>query len=71
MGRAGISYTEVAKACEQIVAKGEQVSIDRIREITGTGNRSTLSKLRKQWEAFNQGGTAPEGELLLENEEED
>lgn len=70
MGRAGISFTEVQRACEQLVASNKSVTVDNIREITGTGSRGTLSRLKKQWEALGQEqGQVIEGELLVENEE--
>lgn len=70
MGRAGISYVEVEKACNQLVADNENVTVDNIREITGAGSKSTLLKFKKQWElAASQSQTQPEGELLLVNDE--
>ena len=69
MGRPGISYTEVAKACDQLIAANKTVTVDNIRGITGSGSKGTLLKLKKQWEALGQQGQITEGELLLENEE--
>lgn len=49
MARAGVTYTEVAKAAETLKQQGQDPTIERVRGILGTGSNSTLNKHLKQW----------------------
>ena len=49
MARAGVNYVQVTKAAEIIKAKGQEPTVDRIREQLGTGSKSTIGPLVKQW----------------------
>jgi chromosome segregation ATPase len=51
MGRIGISYQDVAQAIVQIQGRQESPTVDRIREVLGTGSRSTISRLLREWKA--------------------
>lgn len=49
MARAGVTYTEVAKAAETLKQQGQDPTIERVRGLLGTGSNSTLNKHLKQW----------------------
>lgn len=49
MGRGGVTYTEVMKSAEKLKNKGIIPTIDRVREILGTGSKSTLAHHLKRW----------------------
>ena len=49
MGRMGVSYEEVAKVASQLQGKGQNVTIDNIRAVLGTGSKSTLARHVKEW----------------------
>jgi chromosome segregation ATPase len=49
MGRTGVTYQDVSKAAAAIQAKGENPTIDRVREWLGTGSKGTITPLLKQW----------------------
>jgi chromosome segregation ATPase len=49
MARAGVNYVQVTKAAEIIKAKGQEPTVDRVREQLGTGSKSTIGPLVKQW----------------------
>ena len=64
MGRSGITFIQVADACEAILkeSKGKQKpTIDLLRERIGAGSRTTLNKYKKQWEEMSGG----EAETLI------
>lgn len=54
MGRIGITYLEVSKAIASIQGKQQVPTVDRIRDILGTGSRSTISKYLREWKEKNQ-----------------
>lgn len=49
MGRTGVTYNDVANAAAEIQAKGENPTVDRVRERLGTGSKGTISPMLKQW----------------------
>lgn len=51
MARSGVTYHDVAKAATQLTQIGQAPTIDRVRTILGTGSKSTLAPLLKQWKA--------------------
>ena len=53
MGRIGITYNDVAKAITEIQGKRQNPTVDSIREILGTGSRTTISKLWREWKERN------------------
>jgi chromosome segregation ATPase len=62
MARAGILYSHVAKAAAQLAAAGKNPTVDNVREqLGGTGSKSTIAPLLKQWKAQHQGETAAAG----------
>ncbi|NEX64909.1 DNA-binding protein [Noviherbaspirillum galbum] len=59
MARAGISYTDVARAASQLVADGRSPTVDSVREALGsTGSKSTISPYLKRWKEEHQGEIA-------------
>lgn len=54
MGRIGITYLEVSKAIAAIQGKQQVPTVDRIRDVLGTGSRSTISKYLREWKEKNQ-----------------
>lgn len=68
MGRIGISYSEVAQAAAELQGYKKNPTVDAIRELLGTGSKSTIARHLREWRA-NQGLQNPEeaslpGELL-------
>lgn len=62
MARAGILYSHVAKAAAQLAAAGKNPTVDSVREqLGGTGSKSTIAPLLKQWKMQHQGETAAAG----------
>ena len=49
MARPGITYNEVAKACEKIKTEGGRPSINGVRNVLGTGSPNNLSAHIKTW----------------------
>lgn len=55
MARAGILYSQVAKAASQLAAAGKAPTIDMVREALGdTGSKSTIAPMLKRWKAEHQ-----------------
>lgn len=49
MQRHGVDYLLVAQAAEQLTARGEAPTIDRVRVILGSGSNTTIAKYLHQW----------------------
>ncbi len=55
MARAGILYSQVAKAAAQLTQAGKTPTIDTVREALGdTGSKSTIAPMLKRWKAEHQ-----------------
>ncbi len=62
MARAGILYSHVAKAAAQLAAAGKNPTVDTVREpMGGTGSKSTIAPMLKQWKAQHAGEVAAAG----------
>ncbi len=53
MARAGVTYIDVTKAAEAIKIRGQEPTVDRVREYLGTGSKSTIAPLLKRWRSYN------------------
>lgn len=53
MSRNGISYQDVANAAIKVQGNNENPTVDRVREILGTGSKSTIARHLKDWRANN------------------
>lgn len=49
MPRPGISYYEVARAAEQLIASGHEPTIERCRILLKTGSNSTIANHLREW----------------------
>lgn len=49
MTRIGITFDEVAKTADTILAHGENPTIEKVRRDLGTGSNSTISKYLNEW----------------------
>jgi len=49
MSRIGIGYVEVAAAASKIHSQNANPTVDRVRELLGTGSRSTIARHLKEW----------------------
>ena len=65
MSRTGINYHDVSNAAAKIQGHNENPTVDRIREILGTGSKSTIARHLKDWKA-NNGPTANANDLPAE-----
>ncbi len=62
MARAGILYSHVATAAAQLAAAGKNPTVDTVREaMGGTGSKSTIAPMLKQWKAQHEGEVAAAG----------
>lgn len=53
MGRIGITYQEVAKAISTLQGQQKNPTVDHIREILGTGSKSTIARFLREWKSKN------------------
>lgn len=53
MGRIGITYSEVAKAITTLQGLQKNPTVDNIREIMGTGSKSTIARFLREWKSKN------------------
>lgn len=51
MARIGVSYFDIAQAAETIRHRGDEPTVDRVREELGTGSKSTIAPLLKRWKS--------------------
>lgn len=62
MARAGILYTHVAQAAAKLAAAGKNPTVDNVRAaLGGTGSKSTIGPMLKQWKAEHEGVVAAAG----------
>ena len=50
MARSGIRYEEVQEAAETLLGRGLNPTIQRVRELLGTGSNTTISEHLKHWQ---------------------
>lgn len=53
MSRIGITFGEVKAAIAELQGKRRNPTVDAIREILGTGSKSTIARLLREWKAQN------------------
>lgn len=59
MARAGILYSDVAKAATKLIEDGKNPTVDSVRDaLGGTGSKSTIAPFLKRWKAEHQGEIA-------------
>lgn len=51
MARRGVAYSEVAETAMQLAQAGQPPTVDRVRAVLGTGSKSTIAPLLKQWKS--------------------
>lgn len=51
MGRAGVTLLDVEKAALQLQGRGKNPTVDAIRELLGTGSKSTIIQHLKTWKS--------------------
>ncbi|WP_030072997.1 DNA-binding protein [Halomonas alkaliantarctica] len=49
MARSGIQYSDVQQAVDTLLARGDTPSVQRIREVLGTGSFTTISEHFRSW----------------------
>ncbi|EXJ09038.1 DNA-binding protein [Nitrincola nitratireducens] len=49
MARTGITYLEVTTAIDKIIAAGDEPTIQKIRDVLGTGSPNTIHRFLTQW----------------------
>src|SRR5438552_1528065 len=72
MGRIGISYQDVAKAISTLQSLQKNPTVDHIREVMGTGSKSTIARFLREWKAKHglhndDGATLPSDLLSIVN----
>lgn len=63
MGRNGVTFHDIADTVPKLIEQRKTPSIDNIREYLGTGSKSTIAKLLREWKA--QQGLRPEDDSHL------
>jgi DNA repair exonuclease SbcCD ATPase subunit len=61
MGRIGITYQQVANTAERLQGQERNPTVDSIREILGTGSKSTIARYLKEWRSKNEQSGGPSG----------
>lgn len=51
MARTGVTYFDVSQAAATLSDQGREPTVDTVRALLGTGSKSTLAPLLKQWKA--------------------
>src|SRR3990172_7054386 len=51
MARIGITYLDVEKAALQLQGQGKLPTVDRVRDLLGTGSKTTITEHLKRWKA--------------------
>lgn len=58
MSRTGISYLDVTQAISRLQGRGENLTVEGIRSVLGTGSNSTIARYLRQWRSeADQGGS--------------
>src|SRR3990167_8561517 len=67
MSRAGVTLLEVEQAIFKLQGRGKNPSVDAIREVLGTGSKSTIAQHLRDWKAQqpNPQGKLPQDLLAL------
>jgi chromosome segregation ATPase len=60
MSRAGVTLLDVEQAALKLQGRGKNPSVDAIREVLGTGSKSTIAQHLRNWKAQQ---TEPQGKL--------
>ena len=63
MSRTGITYEEVKKAIAELQGRQKNPTVDSIREILGTGSKSTIARFLREWRAQHGLGSDSDGRL--------
>jgi chromosome segregation ATPase len=61
MARAGVNASHIIQAAESILADGHTPTVDRVRDYLGTGSKSTIAPLLKQWRTANESKNVDHG----------
>lgn len=61
MARAGVNASHIIQAAESILADGHTPTVDRVRDYLGTGSKSTIAPLLKQWREANESKNVDHG----------
>jgi chromosome segregation ATPase len=51
MARSGVQYEDVQRAIDDLLARGEAPSVQKVREVLGTGSFTTISDHLREWRA--------------------
>ena len=51
MGRLGVTYLDVEGAITVLQGQNRAATVDNIREVLGTGSKSTIARLLREWKA--------------------
>lgn len=49
MARSGVQYEDVQRAIDDLLARGEAPSVQKVREVLGTGSFTTISEHLREW----------------------
>lgn len=55
MARTGVTYFDISQAATTLSDQGNEPTVDTVRALLGTGSKSTIAPLLKQWKAKNAG----------------
>lgn len=63
MPRTGVTFDDIAEAASKLLCMGESPSVQRVREVLGTGSNSTIAEHLKRWKlqrSSKEGAALPE-----------
>jgi chromosome segregation ATPase len=66
MGRIGVIYKDVAKAVNELQGQQKPPTVDNVRQVLGTGSKSTIARLLREWKQTNSVTTTDEASLPTE-----
>lgn len=56
MGRIGITYSDVARAADELKEKEQNPTVDAVRAVLGTGSKSTIVPHLRRWRIKQENG---------------
>ncbi len=59
MARPGVEYETVERVARQLVSKGQHPSVQKVRNVLGTGSNTTIAKHLKAWQSLFDASRSP------------
>lgn len=66
MGRIGITYQDVEQAAAELQGQQRNLTVDNVRDVLGTGSKSTIAKFLREWKAHHGLNSHDDGTLPVD-----